>query len=77
VRRLQLTRNGGRPLIGLGRRQGNGKRTASAGPGGDCHAAAVCGNDLSDEGEPQAVAVDLTRHSVRTAIERVEDVREF
>ncbi len=77
MRRLQLTGNGGRPLIGFGRWQGNRKRTAGPSPGRHRHAAAVGGNDLSDEGKPESVAVDLARNRVGAAIERVEDVREL
>ena len=77
VRRLQLTGNGARPLIGLGRWQCNRERTAGAGPGRHGDPAAVCCDDLSDEREAEPVAVDLTGDGISAPVERVEDVGQF
>ena len=77
MRRLQLAGHGASPAIGSADWQGDRERTAGPGAGRHRHAAAMCGNDLSDEREPESVAVDLTRDRVGAAIERIEDVREF
>ena len=62
------------PLVGLGRWQGNRKRTPGTGSRGHSDPAAV---DLSDERETEPVAVHLTGNGVSAAIEGIEDVRQL
>src|SRR5687767_2618302 len=60
-----------------GRGERDRERAAAAGARRDGDRAAVCLDDAPDQGEAEAVAMDLPLEGVGTAEERLEDVRQI
>src|SRR5688572_5108670 len=74
---LHLAGDAIRDGVGRGRWERNRERAAAAGTRRDGDRAAMCLDDAPDQGEAEAVAVDLSLEGVGSTEERLEDVRQI